>query len=102
MAKWKKELVADIFYDGLTKACDQQLISKHHKRHLMKQLAVFFDMKDLKRPNIHKDAIAAKIKANTTSKVGPVKEIPGPKPGEVTVEDYNGVGSGYLSRKKVA
>lgn len=102
MAKWKKELVADIFYDGLTKACDDHLLSKHDKRRLMKQIAEFFGIADLKRANNHPEAIRKKIKDNREHKTGPKGEIPGGKPGENVIPLYQGLGHKYLSRKKSA
>ena len=102
MAKWKKEVVADIFYDGLTKACDEHLISKHHKRKLIKEIAVFFDIHALKLPVKHKDAIRKKIMDNTNHEAGPAQAKPawGGKPGEDVVPQYEVLGSKFLKRRK--
>jgi len=102
MAKWKKELIANIFYEGLTQACDEHLISKHDKRRLMKELAHFFDIADLKKPNNHKEALKKKILENREFQIGPKGEIPGGKPGENVVPLYKGLGEEYLSRKKAS
>lgn len=104
MAKWKREIVANIFYDGLSKACDEQLISKHDKRRLMKKMAEFFDVPDLRRPNNHLEAIKLRIKENTSHEASPAQEKPawGGKPGEDTVPRYEQLGAKFLNRKKVA
>ena len=107
MAKWKKEVVANIFYDGLTQACDEHLISKHDKRRLMKELASFFGITDLKRPNNHQQALKKKILENREFEIGPKGPIPGSdtldSKGRVSVyipeHKFEGLGAKFLGRK---
>jgi len=103
MAKWKKEYVAAIFYDGLSQACEEGIISKHIKRKLMKDLADFFQMSDLVRASRNRKAIAHRIQTNETYKFGPVQDKPawGGKPGEdvVPIYKHEGLGSKFLKKK---
>lgn len=107
MAKWKKEIVAEIFYDSLSKACEEHLISKTHKRRLMKELAEFFDIAALKRTSIHPEAVKrrnemVKARIKKESAIGPEGVIPGGKPGENTIPLYQGLGHKFLARRKQA
>lgn len=102
MAKWRDSRIADEFEDALFKLCEEKVISRQQKRRLANKLAEFFGLPDLARRKTHPDVLAARLKANNTSKFGPVKPIPGPKPGENTIPLYQGLGGGYLDRKKAA
>lgn len=102
MAKWRDSRIADEFEDALFRLCEEKIISRQQKRRLANKLAEFFGLPDLARRKTHPDVLAARIKANDTSKFGPVKPIPGPKPGEDVVPLYKGLGGGYLDRKKAA
>lgn len=109
MAKWKEEVVASILYDGLTKACDDGIINKHVKRRLIKDLAVFLNLKDLKKPNYHPAATKRKMemlkvvmKERRGKIAGPKGPLGGEHTGQVYIPEYQGLGHKFLGRRKVS
>lgn len=102
MAKWKKGHLTDAFLNAIDNEYLEGRLSRQERRRLQNQIATFFELPDLARKSTHPSAVERRIKANKTSKTGPVKEIPGPRPGENTVPMYEGLGHGYLDRKKAA
>lgn len=100
MAKWRKSYVADLIYGHILDDLHAEKINAIEAKRICHILGE--EYKDLLPRKFHSGAIKNHLRKNKTHEVGPVKPIPGPKPGEAVVVEYNGIGSKYLSRKKVA
>jgi hypothetical protein len=102
MAKWKAGTLADIVGDALLEANLSGIISDQEYRKYMEKMGKVLGLTDLVRIRNSKLAIAHRIRNNDTAKHGPKpgSYIPGGKPGEDIVPQWEGLGSKALAKLK--
>ncbi len=102
MAKWRKGHLSNAFYETIHREIEEGRMSKQQGKRLQAELAKFFGLRELARIKTHPHALKEKLLKNEEFKIGPKQKNPtwGGKPGEDIVPQYNGLGEGYLSKKK--